>query len=142
SPSLADQPLPPAPSSNGARTGTADGKRTARRPALPSAQSALGYLALAPILALSAVLNTHRLAQNHYANVFYSAGVKSMLGSFHNFIFASFDPGGLVTVDKPPLALWVQVLSAKLFGFSPLSLLLPNAIIGVIGVAVLYLIMR
>jgi len=95
-------------------------------------------LALAGVLALSAVLNTHRLAQNGYANIFYSAGVKSMLRSLHNFVFASFDPGGLVTVDKPPLALWVQVTSAKLFGFSPLSLLLPEAIVGVLTVALLY----
>ena len=102
----------------------------------------LGYLALAPILALSAVLNTNKLSQNHYANVFYSAGVKSMLGSLHNFIFASFDPGGLVTIDKPPLGLWVQALSAKLFGFSPLSLLLPEAIIGVLCVGTIYLVLR
>jgi 4-amino-4-deoxy-L-arabinose transferase-like glycosyltransferase len=124
-----------------ARSAARKAKRL-RMPALPDAQAALGYLALAPILALSAVLNTNKLSQNQYANVFYSAGVKSMLGSFHNFIFNSFDPGGLVTVDKPPLALWVQAISAKLFGFSPLSLLLPNAIIAVVGVGVLYLIMR
>ena len=55
-----------------------------------------------------------------------------MLRSWHNFLFVSFDPGGLVTVDKPPLALWVQAASAKLFGFSPLSLLLPEAIVGVL----------
>lgn len=97
------------------------------------------HLALACVLALSAVLNTHRLAQNGYANIFYSAGVKSMLRSFHNFAFASFDPGGLVTVDKPPLALWAQVASAKLFGFTPLSLLLPEAIMGILTVALLYL---
>jgi 4-amino-4-deoxy-L-arabinose transferase-like glycosyltransferase len=89
-------------------------------------------------MALEVVLTTHRLSQNGYANTFYSAGVKSMLHSFHNFIFASFDPGGLITVDKPPLALWVQVLSAKVFGFSPMSLLLPEAIIGVLGVAAIY----
>ena len=135
------EPLATALSPNGSSP-PARGERVARRPPLPSLQSALGYLALVPILVLSAVLNTHRLAQNNYANVFYSAGVKSMLGSFHNFFFASFDPGGLVTIDKPPLALWVQVISAKLFGFSALSLLLPNAILAVIGVAVLYLIMR
>jgi 4-amino-4-deoxy-L-arabinose transferase-like glycosyltransferase len=116
--------------------------RPRRRMSPPTRQSLLGYLGLAPILAGSAVLNTHRLAQNHYANVFYSAGVKSMLGSFHNFFFASFDPGGLVTIDKPPLGLWVQATSAKLFGFSPLSLLLPEALIGVLCVAVLYLVMR
>jgi 4-amino-4-deoxy-L-arabinose transferase-like glycosyltransferase len=96
------------------------------------------HLALAGVLALSAVLNTFRLSQNGYANVFYSAGVKSMLRSLHNFAFASFDPGGLVTVDKPPLGLWLQAASAKVFGFSPLSLLLPEAIVGVLAVALLY----
>ena len=65
-----------------------------------------------------------------------------MLRSCHNFLFVSFDPGGLVTVDKPPLALWVQAASAKLFGFSPLSLLLPEAIAGVLAVALLYVITR
>jgi 4-amino-4-deoxy-L-arabinose transferase-like glycosyltransferase len=95
-------------------------------------------LALVAVLALSAVLNTHRLTQNGYANVFYSAGVKSMLGSLHDFLFVSFDPGGMITVDKPPLGLWVQVASAKLFGFSALSLLLPEAIAGVLAVAALY----
>jgi 4-amino-4-deoxy-L-arabinose transferase-like glycosyltransferase len=99
-------------------------------------------LALVAVLALSAVLNTHRLAQNGYANVFYSAGVKSMLGSVHDFLFVSFDPGGLITVDKPPLGLWLQVASAKLFGFSPLSLLLPEAIVGVLAVAALYWAMK
>jgi 4-amino-4-deoxy-L-arabinose transferase-like glycosyltransferase len=100
------------------------------------------HLALAGVLALSAVLNVNKLAQNGYANIFYSAGVKSMLRSWHNFLFVSFDPGGLVTVDKPPLALWVQAVSAKLFGFSPLSLLLPEAIVGVLSVAALYWVMR
>jgi 4-amino-4-deoxy-L-arabinose transferase-like glycosyltransferase len=102
---------------------------------------ALQHLALAGVLALSAVLNVNKLAQNGYANIFYSAGVKSMLRSWHNFLFVSFDPGGLVTVDKPPLALWVQAASAKIFGFSPLSLLLPEAIIGVLSVAALYWVM-
>jgi 4-amino-4-deoxy-L-arabinose transferase-like glycosyltransferase len=96
------------------------------------------YGVLACILALSAVLNVHRLAQNGYANTFYSAAAQSMLKSLHNFLYVSFDPGGLVTIDKPPLAVWVQVISAKLFGFSPLSLLLPEAIISTIAVAVLY----
>jgi 4-amino-4-deoxy-L-arabinose transferase-like glycosyltransferase len=96
------------------------------------------HAALVGILALSTVSSTHRLAQNGYANTFYSAGVKSMLESWHNFLFVSFDPGGLVTIDKPPLGVWAQVASAKLFGFSPLSLLLPEAIISTLAVAVLY----
>src|SRR6202453_2628072 len=101
----------------------------------------LRYLAVIVPVAVSAVLNTVKLSQNGYANLFYSAGVKSMLRSWHNFVFVSFDPGGLVTVDKPPLALWVQAASAKIFGFSPLSLLLPEAIIGVLAVAALYWVM-
>jgi 4-amino-4-deoxy-L-arabinose transferase-like glycosyltransferase len=99
------------------------------------------HLTLGAVLALSAVLNVTRLAQNGYANIFYSAGVKSMLRSLHNFFFVSFDPSGLISVDKPPLGLWVQAASAKVFGFSPLSLLLPEAIIGVLAVAALYLVM-
>jgi 4-amino-4-deoxy-L-arabinose transferase-like glycosyltransferase len=99
------------------------------------------HLALAGVLALSAVVNVHRLSQNGYGNIFYSAGVKSMLHSWHNFFFVSFDPGGLIMVDKPPLGLWVQALSAKLFGFTPLAVLLPEAIIGVLSVALLYLVL-
>ena len=101
----------------------------------------LPYAGLPVVVALAAVLNTNRLSKNGYANVFYSAGVQSMLHSLHNFLFASFDPGGLVTLDKPPVALWVQVASAKLFGFSPLSLLLPEALAGVLSVALLYLLL-
>jgi 4-amino-4-deoxy-L-arabinose transferase-like glycosyltransferase len=131
---IPEVPVPPAP---------AAAPRRARPSVSPPAwRSLAGWAALVPILVLSAVLNTEKLSQNGYANVFYAAGVKSMLGSFHNFLFNSFDPGGLVTVDKPPLALWVQVVSAKLFGFSPLSLLIPEALIGVLGVALLYAIMR
>jgi 4-amino-4-deoxy-L-arabinose transferase-like glycosyltransferase len=98
----------------------------------------LHHLALAAVLVLAAVLDLHRLSQNGYGNIFYSAGVKSMLRSWHNFFFVSFDPGGLISVDKPPLGLWAQALSAKLFGYHPSSLLLPEAIIGVVSVALLY----
>ena len=96
------------------------------------------HLALAAVLVLAGVLNLHRLSQNGYANIFYSAGDKSMLRSLHNFFFVSFDPGGLVSVDKPPLALWLQTASAKLFGFTPLSLLLPEAILGMLASLLLY----
>src|SRR5207249_5371163 len=96
------------------------------------------HVALAGVVGFSALLNLNRLSQNGYANIFYSAGVKSMERSLHNFLFVSFDPGGLITIDKPPLALWLQAASAKVFGFSPLSLLLPGAIAGVLAVLVLY----
>ncbi len=99
------------------------------------------YAGLAVVLLISGVLNLNRLSQNGFSNTFYSAGIRSMLDSLHNFVFVSFDPGGLVTVDKPPLALWVQAASAKLFGFTPLSLLLPEAIAGILAVGALYLIL-
>jgi 4-amino-4-deoxy-L-arabinose transferase-like glycosyltransferase len=113
----------------------------ARRWRLPAALPLARHAGFLVVVGFSAILNTHRLSQNGYANVFYSAGVKSMLASLHNFFFVSFDPGGMIAVDKPPLGLWVQGLSAKLFGFSPLSLLLPEAIMGVVAVAALYIIL-
>ncbi len=98
------------------------------------------HIALAAECSRSRSLLKHRTScpSNGYANTFYSAAVRSMLDSFHNFFFVSFDPGGMVTVDKPPLGLWVQGLSAELFGFHPLSLLLPEAIAGVLAVGALY----
>jgi 4-amino-4-deoxy-L-arabinose transferase-like glycosyltransferase len=96
------------------------------------------HAALAAILLLSGLLEFVRLSQNGYANSFYSAAVKSMLRSSSNFFFVSADPNGLITVDKPPLALWLQGLSAKLFGFAPLSLLIPEGICALLAVALLY----
>ena len=96
------------------------------------------HLALTAVLALSAVLNLRLLSRNGYGNIYYSGAVASILRSLHNFLFVSFDSGGLIAVDKPPLGLWVQALSAKLFGLSPLSLLAPEAILGVVAVAAMY----
>ena len=97
----------------------------------------LESIALALILLLAAFLNFWGVWDEGYGNEFYAACVKSMLQSWHNFFFVSFDPGGFVTVDKPPVGLWVQALSAKLFGFSGWSLILPQALAGVLSVAVL-----
>ena len=70
------------------------------------------------LLGLAAVLNLWALGQNGWANEYYSAAVRSMASSWHNFLYASFDPSGVMTVDKPPLALWVQALSVKAFGWA------------------------
>ncbi len=98
----------------------------------------LEHVALAAILVLSGLLEFVRLSQNGYANDYYSAAVRSMLRSFHNFFFVAADPAGLISVDKPPLGLWLQALSASIFGFSPLSLLVPEGICAVLAVALLY----
>jgi 4-amino-4-deoxy-L-arabinose transferase-like glycosyltransferase len=95
--------------------------------------------AMALVLALAVFLDFFRLSQNGYANTYYAAAVRSMLRSWRNFFFVSFDPGGLVSVDKPPLALWLQAASAKLFGYSGFTILLPEALAGVAAVWVLYL---
>src|SRR5262249_50799288 len=80
----------------------------------------------------------YRAGQIGYGNNYYAATVKSMLTSWHNFFFASFDPGGFVTVDKPPLGFWLQAGSAWLFGFSGFSLMLPQALAAVLSIALLF----
>jgi 4-amino-4-deoxy-L-arabinose transferase-like glycosyltransferase len=94
-------------------------------------------MVLTAVLALSAFLNLYWLTSVGYANIYYAATVKDMLASWHNFFFASFD-AGFVSVDKPPLGFWIQATSAYLFGFHGWSLLLPQALAGVLCVALLY----
>lgn len=74
-----------------------------------------------------------------FGSEYYSAAVASMRLSAHNFFFDSFDPAGFVTVDKPPLALWIQDLSTQLFGFSGLSVLLPQAVEGLLSVVLVHM---
>ena len=110
-------------------------------PSLDRARPYLRHAGLPVVLALSAVLNTHRLAQNGYANIFYSAGVQ---------LDAALAAQLPVRVLRPrrarhgrqaaPGAVGAGA-SAKLFGFSPLSLLLPEAIVGVLAVALLYVVL-
>ncbi|HEX2914687.1 MAG TPA: glycosyltransferase family 39 protein [Chloroflexia bacterium] len=95
-------------------------------------------VALFGILGLSAFLNLIALDPNYYTNEFYAAGVRSMLTSWHNFFYNAYDPGGFITVDKPPVAFWFQAVSAWLFGYSGVSILLPSALAGVISVALVY----
>ncbi len=90
------------------------------------------------LLGVTAVLNLWNLSINGWANTYYSAAVRSMSTSWHDFLYASLDKTGLMTVDKPPLALWVEALSARVFGFHPLSILVPEALMGVAAVALLY----
>jgi 4-amino-4-deoxy-L-arabinose transferase-like glycosyltransferase len=108
------------------------------RPSISAPESG----ALAAILMLAAALRVWHLDRNGFGNTYYAAAVRSMLQSRHNFFFVSFDPAGWVTVDKPPLALWIQTASAKIFGFGGLSILLPQAVEGVAGVALLYFLVR
>jgi 4-amino-4-deoxy-L-arabinose transferase-like glycosyltransferase len=73
---------------------------------------------------------------------FYDAAVRSMGLSWHNFFFGAFEPGASVSIDKPPVDLWLQVISVKLIGFSNTSLKLPEALAGTASVPLLYAAVR
>jgi 4-amino-4-deoxy-L-arabinose transferase-like glycosyltransferase len=111
----------------------------ARVPSVPRAvRIALARPELAALLALAALLNLWGLAENGWANDYYAAAVRSMAQSWHAFLYGSFDVAGIQTVDKPPLALWVQALSVRVFGYHSLSVLVPQALMGVAAVGLTY----
>jgi 4-amino-4-deoxy-L-arabinose transferase-like glycosyltransferase len=93
---------------------------------------------LAAVAGLAAVLMVWCLARNGYANTYYSSAVYAASRSWSAFGFGALDLSGFVSVDKTPLSIWMMALSARLFGFGPLSMLLPNAICGVASVLVLH----
>ncbi|GKX67327.1 glycosyltransferase family 39 protein [Inconstantimicrobium mannanitabidum] len=95
-----------------------------------------------PVIILSIILNFTNLSIEGFANEYYSSGVKSMTMNLKNFFFVSFDPAGFVSIDKPPLGFWLQVLSSKIFGFSGFSVIFPQALAGVISVILLYYIIK
>ncbi|MDB5055602.1 MAG: glycosyl transferase family 39 [Bacilli bacterium] len=90
------------------------------------------------ITMLSLSLNTLHLNREGYGNLYYAAGIKSMLENWHNFFYLAYDPGGFVSIDKPPLGFWLQALSAKIFGFHGWALILPQILAGVVSVLILY----
>jgi 4-amino-4-deoxy-L-arabinose transferase-like glycosyltransferase len=99
-------------------------------------------LALAVVMLVSIFMNFYQLGQNGFGNLYYASAIRSMLDSWHNFFFVSFDPGGFVSIDKPPLGFWLQAASAKIFGFTPFSIFLPQALAGVLSVLLLYYLVR
>jgi 4-amino-4-deoxy-L-arabinose transferase-like glycosyltransferase len=101
----------------------------------------LTWVALALITAAAAVLRLIHIAQVP-PDPFYDAAVKSMTLSWHNFFFGAFEPGGSVSIDKPPVDLWLQVVSVKLLGFSATTLKLPEVLAGTTAVPLLFLAVR
>ncbi|WP_367765201.1 ArnT family glycosyltransferase [Arthrobacter sp. HS15c] len=79
---------------------------------------------------------------NGWANSFYSAAVQAGTMDWKAFFFGSSDWGNSITVDKPPLSLWIMGISARLFGLSPESVLIPQAVIGVMTTLLVYLVIR
>ncbi|MBV9412408.1 MAG: glycosyltransferase family 39 protein, partial [Acidimicrobiia bacterium] len=96
----------------------------------------------AAIAVLAAALYTWGLSSMGWANSYYAAAVKAGTTSWKAFFYGAIDPGSFITVDKPPAAFWVQALSARVFGFSTWSILLPQAAAGVGSVLILHRLVR
>lgn len=96
------------------------------------------FAALALILVLGAGLRFYQLGVEGYGNDYYAATVKSMLSSWHNFFFVSYEPGGSISVDKPPLGFWLEAISAYVLGVNGFALALPNVLAGLGSIFLLY----
>ncbi len=98
----------------------------------------LVILLLCLVLVLGAFLRLYELGASGVGNMYYAATVQSMVLSGKNFFFAAFEPGGSVSVDKPPLGFWVQALFAAVLGVNGFSLALPNALAGILSIGLVY----
>ncbi|HEX9336746.1 MAG TPA: glycosyltransferase family 39 protein, partial [Pseudonocardiaceae bacterium] len=94
------------------------------------------------LLAGTAALYLWGLGASGWANSFYSAAVQAATKSWTALLFGSSDAANAITVDKPPAALWVMDLSARLFGVNAWSILVPQALEGVAAVWLLYAAVR
>jgi 4-amino-4-deoxy-L-arabinose transferase-like glycosyltransferase len=99
------------------------------------------WIALGLITLAAAALRLIGLARVS-PDPFYDAAVRSMSLSLHNFFFGAFEPGASVSIDKPPVDLWLQVISVKLLGFSSTTLKLPEVFAGVLTVPLLFACVR
>jgi 4-amino-4-deoxy-L-arabinose transferase-like glycosyltransferase len=93
--------------------------------------------ALAGLLIATGVLYLWGLGESGWANSFYSAAAQAGSESWKAFFFGSSDAANSITVDKTPLSLWPMALSVKVFGLTSWSILVPQAVEGVLAVWVL-----
>ncbi|WP_406507607.1 ArnT family glycosyltransferase [Streptomyces sp. NBC_00212] len=98
--------------------------------------------ALLALLAATFAGYLWNLSASGYANSFYSAAVQAGSQSWKAFFFGSLDAANAITVDKPPASLWPMALSVRLFGLGSWQILLPEVLMGVGTVAVLYAAVR
>ncbi|MEU5302862.1 glycosyltransferase family 39 protein [Streptomyces noursei] len=107
----------------------------------PVGQPAYARPALLVIAVLAAVLYAWGINHSHY-HTFYANAVRSMTQSWQAFFYGSFDPSNSITLDKLPGFLWPQAISARIFGFHPWALTLPQVLEGVASLLVLYRLVR
>ena len=94
------------------------------------------------LLACTAAMYLWDLGASGYGNAFYAAASQAGSQSWSAWFFGSLDAHDFITVDKPPGSLWVTGLSVRLFGMNGLSVLVPQALMGVAAVAVLFAAVR
>lgn len=90
------------------------------------------------LLLATAALYFYNLSSSGYANSFYSAAVQAGSQSWKAFFFGSLDASNAITVDKPPASLWPMALSVRIFGLSSWAILMPEVLMGIGSVAVVY----
>ena len=90
------------------------------------------------LLVGTAVLDLWNITINWMGNQFYAAAAQAGATNWEALLFGSLDSRNFITVDKPPLSQWVMGLSGQLFGFSSASMLIPQALMAVGAVALLY----
>ena len=117
---------------------TSDGSLGRRLWRGPTSDPAWARPALLGLLLATAAFYLWNLTANGWANSFYSAAVQAGSDSWKAFFFGSSDAANSITVDKPPAALWIMALSVRVFGLSSFSILLPEVLMGVASVGVLY----
>ncbi|SIR94321.1 glycosyltransferase family 39 protein [Williamsia sterculiae] len=108
-----------------------------RHRAVPWSPFALGGL-----LIVTAVLYLWKLSASGYANTFYAAAAQAGAQSWKAWFFGALDSSSFITVDKPPASLWVTGLSVRIFGMNSWAVLVPQALMGVAAVALVYATMR
>ncbi|PXX65215.1 4-amino-4-deoxy-L-arabinose transferase-like glycosyltransferase [Nocardia tenerifensis] len=100
------------------------------------------YPALAVLLLGTGLAYLCNLSANGWANSFYSAAVQAGSVSWKAFFFGSSDAANSITVDKPPASLWLMELSVRAFGLNSWSMLVPEVLLGVASVALLWATVR
>jgi 4-amino-4-deoxy-L-arabinose transferase-like glycosyltransferase len=102
----------------------------------------LEWAGVSAVLLLAGWLLFANLASIGNSNEYYTAAVKAMLQSWHNFFFVAAEPGGSVSVDKPPLGLWLETISAYFLGVNGFAVVLPQILAGLGSIVVLYHLVR
>ncbi|WP_082368782.1 glycosyltransferase family 39 protein [Arthrobacter sp. ERGS1:01] len=114
------------------------GRAAVPKPPAPAVRPRWQRPSAVALMIATAFLYLWNLNNSGYGNSFYAAAVQAGTKNWTALLFGSLDAGNAITVDKPPASLWIPALLGRVFGFSPWTLLLPQALMGVAAVALLY----